>query len=86
MNKAKLTIMTQGVKGGSIKYLKEQGFIAVTMDGIGRISANSFVGLGDSYHKRDEVEIVVYHQTEIIFEGTATKFMECLKLGLKETK
>jgi hypothetical protein len=65
----KLSIETQGIKGGQTKTTYEIGAVFASFEGQ-KISIDNFEGRGDSYKKRQNPLIQIIEDGQNIFSGT----------------
>lgn len=75
----KLSVVTQGVKGGNTKGGKV-GYINATLGHIeDRVLFDAYEGQGSTYKEREMVNISVYQNGELIWEGNKYELYEKLK-------
>jgi len=74
-----MEINTQSIKGGNSKTT-EVGYILISLrHNQDRISIDDFTGHGDSYKQREQQEIMIIENGNMLFSGTKYELFEILK-------
>ena len=87
--KSEITVRTEGIKGGKPSF-ENKGCVTIFATDKGQsrsdleIVADSFVGHGSEYRRREKTLINVFYERNIIFTGTIEEFVA--KLGNKNTQ
>jgi hypothetical protein len=76
-----LTLITQGVKGGKIKT-STQGKCIIELGCVNdTIEVDNYEGAGSTYSKREQTEITITENGEVLFKGTKSELFSILLLS-----
>lgn len=76
---SKLSLSIQGVRGGKIKEFPKLGFTCNFVGDNNKVVFDAFVGLGDSYKRREQTQIQIIQGDEMLFQGTFDELANILK-------
>lgn len=77
---AKLSLKTQGVKGGSPKFIEKMGSVTTFLShSEDRIEIDAYEWFRNSYHERELLVIEVYENGKLLFSGSKYELFEILK-------
>jgi hypothetical protein len=74
-----ISVTTQGIKGGKTKTQKVGYVLTELRHDQDRIIVDDFEGQGNSYKKRELLEITIIQNGKILFKGNKYELFELLK-------
>jgi hypothetical protein len=78
----KLAIKTQNKRGNEPKYKENLGYASIFLHPEFWISIDLFEGYGDSYRKRENEDITICNNGDIVFKGRFSELIKTLKSTL----
>lgn len=68
--KMELAVKTQNKRGNTPLFKENLGYVSTFIDSNNVISVDNYTGIGETYKKREDAEIIVQSEGVISFKGT----------------